>query len=137
MKKDLSGFNIRALPPTDAGADLACMARSNVVEFLQHLCMHPEWGSAKFNTRIVDCQREATKIRSSHLYNLYAEHAGATPGRTMDTARFGKALKLYGIVRDDGLPRVNGKQVYHYTMPVLADLEQALRKQQQWSRWQD
>ncbi|CAL8469122.1 g8663 [Coccomyxa elongata] len=122
MGRDLTVFNVRMFPQTEARVAMMVQSRDNVTAFLQHLAMHPDVGMSNENQA-----RFMTSGRLYELYGLFVGEGGVFGRQTNKTVFAKRMTRLL-----PGLEHRTTKE-RGFMMPKSADLERMMRAARQWS----
>ncbi|CAL8465957.1 g5493 [Coccomyxa elongata] len=116
MGRDLTVFNVRMFPQTEARAAMMVQSRDNVTAFLQHLAMHPDAGMSNEN--------QAKFMTSGRLYELYGLFVGegGVFGRQTNKIVFAKRMTRLLPGLEHRTTKERG-----FMMPKSADLERMMR----------
>jgi putative DNA primase/helicase len=126
MTRDLTGWNVRVFPHTQARTDIMLESRDNVTAFLQHMVMHPD---TAFNAEDF--------ISTERLYELYKAFVGSGDayGRQLSATAF--ARRMCALMGEESKKRQrvgaepNPRKGYRFK--GRREMEAMMRRNGQWS----
>ncbi|CAL8466696.1 g6232 [Coccomyxa elongata] len=122
MSRDLTDFNVRIFPQTQARADIMVESRDNVTAFLQQMTMHSDGAYCN--------DTEAKLISSERLYELYGIFVGEGGVFGKQTNKIAFAKRMTRLL--PGCEKRTKKE-RGFVVPKSADLEAMMRAARQWS----
>lgn len=127
MNRDLSGYNPRKIPATEAKQEMLLANRSTVDAFLQHVAM---------DVSVLGIHETAhvTPLFAASVYAAYKAYIDDQPQhiKAVEPRILNKELKMFGLA---GSPlTINGRMGRGFKFPARAELEAQLKSKGKWDK---
>lgn len=130
MNRDLSDYNPRKIPDTDAKIEMKFAHRSTVDAFMQYVAMGNCEGFLDLPLTL------GNKVTSAKLYEAYTEYCSKQPQHVKRVESRVFVKEVVGLGFDCTVLNVNGASKRGFRLPCVSEIEAFLKGKKKWDRHQ-